>query len=400
MPRIDYPVVDADNHYYEPDDCCTRHLEPAFRDKAVHVVRDADGGGDWYVGDRPMGFARKVRDRVMEPGAYRHFMRGGKLDADNPPKMLPADSGAFREPEARLAAMDRFGQQAALLLPSLGLAFEGEMLDEPAAAVANTRAFNRYLEDEWGYAYKERIFTLPLISLLDRDAAVAELERVLAAGARMVMLRAGPVAGRSPADPWFDPFWARVAEARIPVALHIGISGYFKILGAAWGENPDATEAEMTPFLALTCFGRRPIEDSLAALILHNLFGRFPDVRVLSLENGSEWVPGLLHNMDKSARAAFTTLGDEKAAPIGGRLTGRPSEIFREHVYVAPFFEDSVPAIVEAIGSERVLFGSDWPHPEGVREPLDFLDELEGLPDDQVRQIMRGNAAGLLGLPD
>ena len=75
-----------------------------------------------------------------------------------------------------------------------------------------------------------------------------------------------------------------------------------------------------------------------------------------------------------------------------------PSEIFREHFYVCPFFEDPVPELVETIGAEHVIFGSDWPHPEGVAEPLDFLDQCEGLPDDQIRLIMRDNNEKLLGL--
>lgn len=75
-----------------------------------------------------------------------------------------------------------------------------------------------------------------------------------------------------------------------------------------------------------------------------------------------------------------------------------PSEIFKEHFYVCPFFEDPVPELVETIGAERVIFGSDWPHPEGVAEPLDFLLECDGLSADQIRLIMRNNNAAILGL--
>ena len=65
---------------------------------------------------------------------------------------------------------------------------------------------------------------------------------------------------------------------------------------------------------------------------------------------------------------------------------------------MAPFFEDDVPALVDLIGAENVLFGSDWPHPEGVAAPLDFLEEIESLDPAQTRLIMRENTAGLLGL--
>ena len=105
-----------------------------------------------------------------------------------------------------------------------------------------------------------------------------------------------------------------------------------------------------------------------------------------------------LRDLDKSSRVTVSTQGDKQVDWIGGPLTDRPSDIFRQHFWVCPFFEDSVPELVETIGADHVLFGSDWPHPEGIAEPLDFLHECEGLPADQVRLIMRENNEKLLGL--
>jgi len=83
---------------------------------------------------------------------------------------------------------------------------------------------------------------------------------------------------------------------------------------------------------------------------------------------------------------------------LGGALAERPSEVFRRHVYVAPFYEEDVLALVERLGPDRVLFGSDYPHPEGLAEPAEFADLVAPLPADQVRQILRDNTASLLGL--
>ena len=82
----------------------------------------------------------------------------------------------------------------------------------------------------------------------------------------------------------------------------------------------------------------------------------------------------------------------------GGRLTRRPSEIFREHVYVAPFPEDDVPALIELLGKERVLGGSDFPHPEGMSQPEDFFGLVQGESAEVQRLVMRDNARRLLGL--
>jgi predicted TIM-barrel fold metal-dependent hydrolase len=80
----------------------------------------------------------------------------------------------------------------------------------------------------------------------------------------------------------------------------------------------------------------------------------------------------------------------------GGRLTDKPSAIFREHVYVSPFHEEDIRGLAETIGSERVLFGSDWPHPEGLAEPRDFADGLSGMSQGDIGLIMRTNLQSLL----
>ena len=398
MRSLDYLAIDGDNHYYEPDDCCTRHLDPRFRERSVHMRRRDDGSGIWHFGNTPLTFARGARDYVMKPGQYRAFMSGATFDADHPPELIPALSPEFSRRDVRLDAMDRQGLEACLMIPSFGLAFEAECASDPEAACAAVSAFNRWVEEDWGYAYRNRIVSPATISLYDRDLAISELERVLAAGARVLIMRAGPLGGISPADPHFDPFWARVDEARVPVILHIGVSGYNGIVGAMWGEDPNVSETEMSPFLYYTCFGKRPIMDTIAAFILHNLFGRFPNLRMLSIENGSTWVPSLLADLDKCAQVTVSTQGEKRSNLIGGPIEGKPSEIFKRHFYVCPFFEDPVPELVETIGADHVLFGSDWPHPEGVSEPLDFLEECEGLSDAQIRSIMRDNNATLLGL--
>ncbi|MEZ4331378.1 MAG: amidohydrolase family protein [Myxococcota bacterium] len=392
MKSLDFVPIDADNHFYEPHDCCTRHLEAKFRSgRACHVAKGSDGVDEWRFGDRPIGFHRATRDWVLPPGAYRPFM-SGKGDTAKIPRAISSETPAFRDREARLATLDKQGLQATIMLPSFGVAFEAEILDDRDALIANVRAFNRFIEDDWGYAYRDRIFALPLITLADRDGAIAELERVAALGARGFILRPGPIYGRSPADPWFDPFWARAEEAGLLVALHIGVSGYTDFFGRAWGEDPNVTEQTMTPFQFLTCFGARPAQDTFAALVLHGLFDRFPRLRAASIENGSDWVPGLVKSLEKVGRVAITSQGGAKASLV----RRPPDEVFKEHVYVAPFFEDDVYALVDTIGAERVLFGSDWPHPEGVAAPLDFLEEVEALPAAALRRVMRDNTAGIL----
>ncbi|MBL4866630.1 MAG: amidohydrolase family protein, partial [Pseudomonadales bacterium] len=65
---------------------------------------------------------------------------------------------------------------------------------------------------------------------------------------------------------------------------------------------------------------------------------------------------------------------------------------------ICPFPEDNVPELIESVGPDVALFGSDWPHPEGLITPIEFADGLDGLNYRQVRQVMRSNTADILGL--
>lgn len=389
-----YGVVDADNHYYEPYDAFTRHLDPKFGDYAVNIRHDGDGLGRVYIGDQRLAFMSVTQtDHVAAPGSLQKFFKGEASRSElELPVIHPRDHPALMQRDARLQLMDEQGLDATILLPSLGVCVEHELHHDVEATYANLVAFNRWLEEDWGYSYQGRVFAVPLLSLLDVDRAVAELDRVLGQGARLVHLKPGPVYGRSPADPCFDPFWARVSEAGVPVLFHLSDSGYNEFFSAQWGENPRPSFHKQSAFQLTTCWMSRPISDTMAALVLHNLFGRFPELRVLSVENGSRWVAPLLKVMDKAADSAKT------GHWLGGPLSDKPSEVFRQHVYVCPFYEENVPALVDLMGSKRVLFGSDYPHPEGLATPLDFVAPLGSLDDDTLKAIMRDNTAELLRL--
>lgn len=386
-------LIDFDSHYYEPHDCFTRHIDTRVIAKAIEIrVDEADGlGRPYFEGRRLPNVSVIPGDHTGPPGSMRAFLEGR---ADRGSYIDDAICGRtvaeFSNRDARLALMDQQGVKAAVLLPSLGVAFEQDLMKDVEATYANLSAFNRWIEEDWGYDYCNRIFAVALSSLVDLDRCIAELERVLNAGARIIHLRAGPVNGRSPADPVFDPFWARVAEARVPVSFHIGVSGYRELFSTAWGESTDTPG--LSAFQFVTCHGERPIADTLAALVLHNLFGRHPDLRVVTIENGSTWVPGLLKAMDKAAGAS------EQGHWLGGRLTEKPSEVFRRHVYVVPFFEEDKVGLIELLGSDHVVFGSDYPHPEGLDIPAHFLQKIGTKDPEATRRIMYDNAAELLRL--
>jgi len=393
---MDYPLIDADGHYYEPDDCFTRHIEARFKDETVRVERRAgDDLGRIFLRGRRTFMSVMPGDYASAPGALEGLFVGKVSDGFTHREVINAkDHPAFIERKARLALMDEQGLEATIMLPTLGVAVEYEMRDDVQLTYASLRSFNRWLEEDWGYGADGRIFGVPMLSLLDLDHALAELHRVIEAGTRLVHLCPGPVGGRSPADPVFDPFWATVAEAGIPVVFHVSNSGYNDFYGAHWSEDAKNPSHMQSPLQWALCNTERPVVDTLIALTLHNLFGRHPSVKIMSIENGSSWIGPLFKTVDKAA-----ALG-RRGPMIGGALPPSPSRALAEHLWVCPFPEDDVHGLIDAIGADHVLFGSDYPHPEGLREPRDYVPRLDGCAAEVTRKVLRGNTAGLLGLRD
>ena len=127
----------------------------------------------------------------------------------------------------------------------------------------------------------------------------------------------------------------------------------------------------------------RAAYDFLVTLAFEKLFERFPNLRIASVENGSEFLPDLFRKLRSTHRR------------MPGYFKEDPVETFRRHVWINPFWEDDVHEVVELMGAERVIFGSDWPHIEGMPQPLDYVDELAGFDDADAAKILRDNARAL-----
>ena len=120
-------------------------------------------------------------------------------------------------------------------------------------------------------------------------------------------------------------------------------------------------------------------------MIAHGVFHRYPTLRVASIENGSDWI----HLLAKRLR--------KKANQMPSAFPEDPLDVLRRNVWATPYYEEDIPHLVDTIGVDRVLFGSDWPHGEGLAEPVDFAKEIEGLGEAGVRKVMRDNVLALLG---
>jgi len=126
----------------------------------------------------------------------------------------------------------------------------------------------------------------------------------------------------------------------------------------------------------------------MTAMVVHGALPRHPNLKLACVENGANWVGHLLSSFaDVYRKMPHEFLED-------------PLVTFRRNVYVNPFWEDDMRQLIDLVGADHILFGSDFPHPEGLAEPLSYVGELSGISDTDVRKIMGGNLAGLMNMGD
>jgi predicted TIM-barrel fold metal-dependent hydrolase len=385
-----HPILfDADNHYYEARDAFTRHLPPKMAERTVTEVT-INGRVRHLIGGRlNHAVTNPTFDPVSKPGALYAYFRGNPDGKDLRALLSDAEPirPEYREPAARIGVMDAQQIEAAWLFPTLGVMYEEALKHDPEAVGVTFRSFNRWLAEDWGLDYQGRVLAAPYISLADVGWAVEELRWALDHGARVICLR--PVAPtcadgtRSPGDARFDPFWALANEAGITVAVHGGETGYSSHGYAADGIAVFADRLTALKLLLDEVNIERPIMDFLAAMICDRVFERFPNLRLASIENGSGYLSSLFSRLHGLAGKLPDYFGQD------------PVATFLEHVWISPFWEERIEDVIDLVGSDRVLFGSDWPHVEGLPRPVQYLDEVATL-DDGVRQLLvHDNAHGL-----
>ena len=381
--ELTFEPFDCDNHYYESEDAFTRHVPEEMQARVVQWA-EVDGKKYHVVGGKlSKAVTNPTWNPIAKPGALHKYFRGNP-EGKNPMEYLQDREplpAAYIDRDARLEIMESQNLESIWLFPTLGVLYEELLKDDLQAVVALMRGFNRWIEEDWGFDYKEKIFASPYISLMDIDQAVSELEWCLEKGARTIVMRPAPVWTQegqlSPGDPVFDPFWSRVNEAGITTVIHAGDSGY-----SSQGYAEDAFGSSMTGRYrpSIKAFSiERAAHDWLITMSMERMYTRFPNLRIASVENGADYLDMLFRKLNQQAKKSPSWFDED------------PVELFRKHVWMNPFWEDNVYEIVELMGADHVIFGSDWPHIEGMPTPLDYLEEVKDLNDGDLQLVMRDN---------
>ncbi|MET9214100.1 MULTISPECIES: amidohydrolase family protein [unclassified Nocardia] len=392
--ELPYQLFDADNHLYETKEALTRHL-PKQYEGAIQYVEINGRTKIAVLGQISEYIPNPTFDVVARPGAMEEYFKNGNPEGKSRREIFGKSMkaiDAFRNPEARLQVMDDLQLQRALMFPTLASLVEERMRHHPELIHAVIESLNRWMLEDWGqdgsFVHSGRIFTVPVITLPIVERAIAELNwAVVEHGAKAILVRPAPVPGfkgmRSFAMPEFDPFWKRVVELDVLVTMHSSDSGYSRF-DAEWEGNG----LEMLPFQTNTFAMTnqwRPVTDAVASWVCHGALNRFPDLKIAVIENGSAWLEPLLQQLSDVY----------KKAPEGFGFRD-PIEAIKQSLYVSPFWEEDLQRLSDVMGVDHVLFGSDWPHPEGLAEPARYIHEIKDMPMANQAKIMGGNLARLL----
>jgi predicted TIM-barrel fold metal-dependent hydrolase len=370
---------DADSHIMELPDWLGGYVAEEMKDR----IGPLQLGG---AGRMAEAAVRQAETRRSDPEA-RAELEAGVLDAKGWSAL-----GAF-DPAERSRALDLLGFERQLVFPTFASSqFLGH--EDREVRAAGNRALNRGVVDFC--SHDERLMAVAFVPLGDPARAEAEVEASLADGAAAIQVSHDAPKRHSHTHPGYDGVWGRLAEAGVPFVLHVGgarlnvprslhdngLAPVTDFLGG--GENlrsKDYIALSHAPELFLSC------------MAMDGVFERFPGLRGAAIELGAAWVPTMLVKLDQVTRNFRKSEPQLNAMPLS------PREYIERQVWFTPFPGEPVGDIIDQCGPDLLLFSSDYPHPEGTRDPLGrFEATMENVSGPARERFYSGNFADFMGL--
>ena len=355
--RDGFRIYDVDRHVYEPLDLWPSYLESKFAEFAPSLayVDRGEPLSDRMVSDGPGGHIPLPPDMVVDGQPVMSLSRGAKRQIAKAAQERPENLIEGETATAQLAAMDRDGIDAALMLPTYATYLVAMKHRQPGLAGAFASAYNRWLADMCAED-PNRLHGAALIARFDVDNMIAQARFALEKNWRAVVLRPNPIDGRLLGDPANNPFWAFCEDSGLVVVIHEGSHSQADTVGA---------DRFTSRFGQHAC--SHPMEQMMAFLSLleGGVLERHPDLRFAFLEAGCGWMVNWLWRLDD---VEYGNLAEEVAETI----RRPPSEYFQRQCTIG--FEPDEPLIPETLnvlGDDKLMFGSDFPH-------LDHAEDIVG----------------------
>ena len=369
-------ILDADSHLME----LPGFLEPFMQPDMIDKLRG-----------HSMSTLEPVLDRATRASEARAVDPGARAEAE---QRLWQDKGwnamGSFDPAERSRVLDLFGFEGQLVFATFATAqFVGKDQDLLyAGSAAHNHAVANFCKDD------QRLLPVAYVPLVDPTRAVALLRDAIDLGSAAIHVPSTAAGERSPTHPDLFGFWEMVNDSGVPFVLHVGGGG--RLLDRAFHNNGMPVSDHLGGGENIRSKDYLAIDNSpclfLGTLILDGLFDRFPALRGGVIEEGASWVVSWMHQLDFAQRAFRRT-----EEPLRN-LSLRPSDYVRKHLKFTPFPGEPVGWMMEQAGAELFMFSTDFPHPEGGRDPkAKFEEAMPGVSDQDKQRFYYSNMAELLG---
>jgi predicted TIM-barrel fold metal-dependent hydrolase len=376
----DTKLFSVDDHIHEHPRVWTDRLPSRYADSGPRIVEIEDGREAWKYEDTLVGIDNGTAlPRPDLPGVEA---RPKRFDEMRP--------GCY-EPKARLEDMDVDGVWAELGFPQYSR-FAGHRFyptTDPELSKLCVKAYNDFVIEEWTPTSPERLIPMTIIPWWDIEASIEETYRAAKMGAKAIAFTENPTILGQPSihtDHW-DPLWRAVEEVGLPLCMHIGSSSKMVTSSSDAPVSVAWTASGVSSLLAM------------ADWIWSGTFDRFPGMRIVLSEGGAGWVPYALERAEKYIDA-HTEDRRQGAVARAETTHRRPTEIFRDHVYVCMVTDNVALSLIDQIGVDNLMWESDFPHLDGMwplsRTTLET--SMANVPDDIAVKIGATNAQRVFGV--
>lgn len=381
-------VHDADAHIVELPDCLDPYFDPGLL-ATYHAARNEEREFRARVApllktDTFAKIAAKHDDPEFQAGADENIHKRKLYEA----------KGAFRASD-RPHVLDLQGYASQLIFTSLCLRnFDFDLGPNMDLAYGSARAHNRMIADYC--SVDRRLLPVAYIPIADMSRTVAEAKYAIELGCKALMIPVHPPETHSHAHIGLEPFWALAEEAGLPIVFHIAgtefATGYKKTGRSNVNDVVSGGDGDHNSLGLISI--PHPAMMTLAALMFDGVLCKFPKLKFGVIELGASWLPSWMQLLDSSV-AAFAR-HEERLR----KLTAKPSEIVRRQIRVTPYPTDDTGWIIANSGPEICMYSSDYPHPEGGRDPMKhFRASIAAakLPQASIDGFMRDNFIDMMG---
>ena len=369
-------IIDCDSHVLEPRDLWDTYIDPEFRDRSIRIFDDEAGHEKLVIDNKlifqdflgGLGGVEIDRQKLTIPGEVS-YLQGAPL--------------ASYDTNARLQLYRDWGIDGGIVFPTIGILWDTE---EPKLADAYARAYNRWQWDFVG-GNTDKILPIAHIPFHDPALALAELRRCLKLGFKGMFVAPEPMNGVRPSDPMYDAVWHELEDSGLPFCLHV-IVRFTRPVGLGTAMRGWFPEGNRT--FAFGLGATFQIIPAVAALVMDGLFDRFPKLKCLCVEAGCGWAAYLMDRLDEKYQH-FS---------YADKIKRKPSEYLAENVwYVAEPQERTINAMMDLVGEDKILWGSDYPHIDShIEAASQIRASIADLSDRRKRLVLGENAKALFAL--